>query len=216
MSKDDVLLNDDVVEELKDDPAVDSSRIAIAVDDGVVTMTGSVPTYWQKAEAENAVKRVIGVRAIANDVKVEIAGDHVRDDTDIAEAAANAIRWHSDLPHTVEATVDNGWVALTGKVDWQYQRNAVEYAIRHISGVKGVINRIELKSRPKAADVREQIRKELARTVNQDVNDIDIETSDGHVTLRGTVSSWSEDEAARRASWSVPGVTEVEDRLVIG
>lgn len=216
MSKDDVLLNDDVVEELKDDPAVDSSRIAIAVDDGVVTMTGSVPTYWQKVEAENAVKRVIGVRAIANDVKVEIAGDHVRDDTDIAETAANAIKWHSDLPHTVEATVDNGWVTLTGKVDWQYQRNAVENAIRHISGVKGVINRIELKSRPKAADVREQIRKELARTVNQDVNDIDIETSNGHVTLRGSVSSWTEDEAARRASWSVPGVTKVEDRLVIG
>jgi osmotically-inducible protein OsmY len=116
MSKDDVLLNDDVVEELKDDPAVDPSRIAIAVDDGVVTMSGSIPTYWQKVEAERVVRRVIGVRAVANDVKVEVASDHVRDDTDIAAAAANVIRWHSDLPDTVEATVDNGWVTLTGKV----------------------------------------------------------------------------------------------------
>ena len=216
MIKDNVILNDDVVEELKDDPAVDSSRIAIAVDNGVVTLSGTVSTYWQKVEAERAVRRVIGVRAVANDVKVEVAGAHVRNDTDIAAAAADAIRWHSDLPDTVEATVDNGWVTLTGKVDWQFQRNAVEYAIRHLSGVKGVINRIELKARPKAADVRDQIRKELARTVNQDVNDIDIETSNGHVTLRGTVSSWVEDEAARRASWSVPGVTKVEDHLVVG
>ena len=117
MSKDDIFVNDDVVEELKDDPAVDSSRIAVAVSDGVVTLRGSVPTYWQKVEAAKAARRVVGVQAVANDVKVEVVGAHVRDDTDIATAAANAIRWHSDLPDSVEATVDSGWVILTGRVD---------------------------------------------------------------------------------------------------
>jgi osmotically-inducible protein OsmY len=218
MIKDDVLVNDDVVEELKDDPAVDSSRIAVAVNHGVVTLRGSVPSYWQKVEAAKAARLVAGVQAVANDVKVDVAGTHARDDTDIATAAVDTIKWHSDLPDTVEATVDNGWVTLTGTVDWQFQRNAVENAIRHLSGVRGVTNNIQLKARPQATDVREQIRKELARTVNRDVDDIDIDidTSNGHVTLRGTVSSREEDEAARRASWSVPGVTELEDHLIIG
>ncbi|HTY30920.1 BON domain-containing protein [Mycobacterium sp.] len=213
---DDAFLNDDVVDELKGDPAVDSSRIAIAVDDGVVTLSGAVPSYWQKMEAANTVRRVIGVRAVANDLKVELPSAHVRNDTDIAAAAATALSMHSDLPDKVQATVDNGWVTLTGKVDWHFQRTVAEDAVRDLRGVRGVINRIELEEKPKAADVRGQIRQELARTVNKDVNNIEVETSDGHVTLRGTVRSWIEDEAARRASWSVPGVTKVEDRLVIG
>jgi len=171
VSKDDVFVNDDVVEELKDDPAVDSSRIAVAVNDGVVTLRGSVPTYWQKVEAAKAARRVVGVQAVANDVKVEVADAHVRDDVDIASAAATAIKWHSDVPDSVEATVDSGWVTLTGKVDWQFQRSAAETAIRHLTGVTGVTNNIELNAGPRAADVREKIRTELARTVNQDVDD---------------------------------------------
>jgi osmotically-inducible protein OsmY len=177
VSKDDVFVNDDVVEELKDDPAVDSSRIAVAMNDGVVTLRGSVPTYWQKGEAAKAARRVVGVQAVANDVKVEVADAHVRDDVDIASAAATAIKWHSDVHDSVEATVDSGWVTLTGKVDWQFQRSAAETAIRHLTGVTGVTNNIELNAGPRAADVREKIRTELARTVNQDVDDIDIETS---------------------------------------
>jgi len=112
-------------------------------------------------------------------------------------------------------TVHNGWITLTGKVDWNLQRTAAENAVRNLRGVKGVLNSIKLKSRPTATDVRERIRKELARTVNEDVNQITVETSDGRITLSGTVQSWIEDETARNAAWSVPGVTEVEDRLVV-
>lgn len=216
MTRDDTLLNDDVVEELKDDPAIDSSRIAVAVHDGVVTLRGSVPSYWQKVEAEKSIRRVMGVRALANDLTVEIPRKHVRDDTDIATAAVAALSSPSDLPELVDVTVHNGWITLTGKVDWNFQRTAAENAVRNLRGVNGVLNSIKLKSRPTATDVRERIRKELARTVNEDVNQITVETSDGRITLSGTVQSWIEDETARHAAWSVPGVTDVEDRLVIG
>jgi osmotically-inducible protein OsmY len=120
-------------------------------------------------------------------LKVEIPGDHIRDDTDIATAAASALSLHSDLPTMLDVTVHNGWLTLTGEVDWNFQRIAAENAVRHLRGVKGVINKIELKARPTATDVRERIRKELERTVNKDVNQIQVETSDGRITLRGTV-----------------------------
>ncbi|MGZ4583170.1 MAG: BON domain-containing protein [Mycobacterium sp.] len=192
-----------------------SSRIAVAVHERVVTLRGTVPSYGQKVESENFVKRVRGVQALANELTVELPSHHVRDDTDIAMAAATALSLHSDLPELVDVTVCNGWVTLTGAADWNFQRTAAQNAVRNLRSVKGVINSIELESRPRAADVREHIRKELARTVNEDVNQITVDTSDGRVILRGTVQSWLEDETACHAAWSVPGVTDVEDQLVI-
>jgi len=214
--KDDVSLQTDVSEELESDPRVDASRIGIAAREGIVTLTGSVPSYWQKIEAENATKRVSGVRAVANDISVDLPSEHVRDDNDIAVAATQSLDWHSDLPETIQVTVSNGWVTLSGKVNWQYQKEEAELAVKYLSGVTGFINNIELKTMPKVADVRERIKKELERTVDQEANRITIDTSDGSVTLRGTVHSWQDDEAARRAAWCVPGVTAVEDRLEVG
>lgn len=213
--KDDARLQADIVEELKSDPSIDSSRIAVGVKDGIVTLAGTVRSYWQKIEAENAVKRVAGVRAVANDLEVEIPSEHVRDDTDIAMAAANALAWHSDLPDTIKASVSNGWVTLSGTADWEYQRLEAELAVKYLRGVKGVVNNIALKPAPKVGDVKEQIKKELERTIQQDVNRITVDTSNGRVMLRGTVHSWFEDQAARRAAWSVPGVTAVDDHLVV-
>lgn len=141
---------------------------------------------------------------------------HLRDDTDIAAAAAAALGWHSELTDKIGVTVRDGWVTLTGKAHWQYQRTAAENAVRHLRGVCGVNNEIALEPQPKAADVRERIRKELQRTVDEDVNRINVETSNGHVRLTGTVKSWTEDQAARRAAWSTPGVTDVDDLLAIG
>lgn len=215
MQKSDAQLLADVGEELQNDPALDPKRIAVAVHDGVVTLTGTVPSYWQKIEAENAVRRVTGVRGIANELKVELPSTHLRDDTDIATAVTNALAWHSDLPSTIQATVSNGWVTLTGAVDWQYQRDEAERAIKYLTGVKGVINNITIKAKPKVADVRERIRKELERTVDQEAERIEIDAYDGRVKLRGTVHSWAEYDAARRAAWSVPGVTNVENELVV-
>lgn len=213
--KSDAQLFADVGDELMTDPALNAAKIAVAVHDGIVTLTGSVPSYWQKVEAEAAVKRVTGVRGVANGLEVDLLAATNRDDTDIARAAADALAWHSDLPKKIQVTVRNGWVTLTGEVDWQFQRDEAARAIKYLYGVKGVTNNIKIKVQPKASDVRENIRRELERTVDQEANQIDIETSNGRVTLRGRVHSWSEIDAARRAAWSVKGVTEVDNELVV-
>lgn len=214
--KDDVSLQTNVAEELKWNPGVNADRIGIAIRDGIVTLSGSVPSYWQKIEAENATKRVSGVRAVANDLSVDVPSEHIRDDSDIATAAARAIEWHSDLPRTIQVAVSDGWVTLSGKVNWQYQKEEAELAVKYLIGVKGIFDSIDLNTAPKVADVRERIKKELERTVDQEADRITIDTSDGSVKLRGSVRSWADDEAARRAAWSVPGVTSVEDNLRIG
>jgi osmotically-inducible protein OsmY len=213
--KSDAQLHADVAEELATDPSINSNRIAIAVHDGAVALTGTVTSYWQKVEAEAAVKRVTGVKAIANDLKVELPSEHKRDDSDIAEAAAKALAWHSDLPDTIEVTVEDGWITLSGAVSWQYQRDEAERAVKYLNGVVGVTNTITIRATPKVEDVRDRIFRELERTVEQDVNRIQIETHNGHVTLRGTVHSWTEVDAARRAAWSVPGVSVVDNELVV-
>lgn len=211
----DAQLHADVAEELTTDPALDASKIAVAVHDGIVTLTGKVRSFWQKVESEAAVKRVTGVRGVANDLQVDILGTSKRDDSDIARAAADALGWHSDLPKTIQVTVSDGWVTLTGQVDWQFQKDEAAHAVKYLLGVKGVSNNLTIKATPKVADVREKIRKELERTVDQEVNRIDVETSSGRVTLRGRVHSWAEMDVARRAAWSVPGVTQVDNELVV-
>jgi osmotically-inducible protein OsmY len=213
--KSDAQLQADVAEELVTDPSIDAKHIAIAVHDGAVTLTGTVPSYWQKYEAEQIVKRVAGVKAVANDLKVDLPSMHQRDDTDIAQAAAQALSWHSDLPDTVQATVMNGWVTLTGTVDWQFQKDEAERAVKYLNGVVGVTNNITIKTAPKVADVRERIRRELERTVEQEVNHIQVEAQNGKVILRGKVHSLYDLDAARRAAWSVPGITDVENHLVV-
>lgn len=215
MIKIDAQLHSDIAEELALDPSLDATRIAIAVSDGIVTLTGTVPSYWQKIEAENAVKRVTGVKGVANDLTVELPSEHRRDDTDIARVATDMLSWHSDLPQTIQVSVSNGWITLSGTVDWQFQKEEAERAVKYLTGAKGVINNLVIKSAPKVADVRERIRKELERTVDQEANRITIETSDGRVTLKGVVHSWTELDAARRAAWSVPGVTTVDNNLVV-
>ncbi|BBX82953.1 BON domain-containing protein [Mycolicibacterium aubagnense] len=211
--KDDTALVEDILEELKADPAIECSRIGVTAADGVVTLTGAVPTCWQKHEAVQAIWRVLGVRALADDLRVEVLGTHVRNDTDIAAAAATVLQSHSDLPDTIEATVRDGIVTLTGKVDWHFQRAAAANAVKNIRGVKNVRNNMDINDAPKVADVRERIRMELARTVNAEVNNIVVETGDGTVTLRGTVRSESDADAARHAAWAVPGVKSVKDLL---
>jgi osmotically-inducible protein OsmY len=215
MTKTDAQLHADVAEELNCDPSLDTSKIAVAVHDGIVTLNGSVPSYWQKIEAENAVKRVTGVRGIANDLTVDVPATHRRDDTDIARAAADALSWHSDLPRDLKVVVNNGWITLSGAVNWNFQKEEAERAVKYLSGVKGVTNSIQIKAIPKIEDVRERIKKELERTVDQEANRISISTSNGHVTLTGTVHSWVERDAARRAAWSVPGVEDVENLLAV-
>jgi osmotically-inducible protein OsmY len=216
MKKSDADLNSDVFDELDFDPALNASLITINVNHGAVTLSGSVPTYWQKQRADDDARRVYGVRSVANYLVVAVPSLYYRDDDDIAAAARSALAWHSDLPDSIGVAVDDGWLTLSGQVDWDFQRQEAENAVEYLSGVKGVFNNITLIQRPKAMDVQKQIKNELERIVAEEAQNINVDTSNGRVTLSGFVNSWSEDEAARRASWSVPGVTAVDDNLVVG
>jgi osmotically-inducible protein OsmY len=175
-----------------------------------------VPTYWQKMRAEDDARRVYRVRSAANYLLVEVPSLFYRDDADIAAAALSALSWHSDLSDSIGVTVADGWLTLSGQIDWDFQRQEAEDSVEYLSGVKGVFNNITLIQKPKVADVQKQIKNELERTVSEEAQNIHVDTTNRTVTLTGFVNSWNEDKAARRASWSVPGVTAVEDRLVVG
>lgn len=209
-------LKNDVIAELEWDPEIDASKIGVAVDDGVVTLTGHVRSYADKWNAEKIVKRVHGVKGVANDVAVGLAAGDQRDDTKIAQSALNALAWHFSVPKDrIIVSVTNGFLRLEGQVEWNYQKRAAEDAVRHLRGIKGVSNEITLKPHVKVADVKDKIEAALRRNAEFDAQKIIVETSDGAVTLRGNVRSWVEREDAVNAAWAAPGVTKVVDRIAI-
>ena len=214
--KTDSQLQRDVLDELEWDPRVRNAEIGVSVKEGVVTLTGTVDSYAQRTCAERAVERVGGVRVVAEELKVRLPGVFQRTDTDIAHAVANALRWDVEVPDDkVKARVENGWVWLDGEVEWQYQRQAAERAVRYLTGVKGVTNAVLIKSRASTYDVATHIKDALRRSAEADAGRIHVETTDGRVTLTGSVRSFAERQDAERAAWAADGVTAVDDRLVV-
>lgn len=214
--KTDFNIRTDVENELRWDPSVDEKAILIKVDGGVVTMHGSVPHYSDRWSAEEAAKRVAGVRAIANDIEVKIPSLGERSDTDIASAAASALKWHFTLESSdLKAVVKHGWITLSGHVPYGYQKTVAESTVRYLLGVKGVINEIEVRSEVKATDVKERIKSAFQRHASLDANDIKVNVDDSAVVLQGTVHSWQEKEDASFAAWAAPGVTKVDNKLQI-
>jgi osmotically-inducible protein OsmY len=214
--RNDADIRQDVESELQWDPSIDDRRIGVAVNNGVVTLTGDLPHYSGRWAAEACAKRVIGVRAIANDIEIKIPASGTRTDTDIAEAAASALRWNVSLSGTeIKPVVDDGWVSLTGKVSWGYQRIAAENAMRNLMGVKGVINEITVKSTVKASDVKQRIEDAFRRHALLDAKDIQVVVHNTTVTLNGHVRTWQEHEDATLAAWAAPGVNTVENHLSI-
>jgi len=206
----------DVKEELKWDPDLDATDIAISVHDGVVTLTGFTKSYTDKYEAEAAAKRVAGVVGVANDIEVRLPALDDRPDPDIARDAVAAIK--SQLPissERIKVVVKNGWVTLEGQAEWQYQRNTAETAVRRIKGVKGVINSIVLKPRAEPNEIKKKIQEAFGRNAEVDANRVTVEANGSEVILKGSVRSWIEREEAERAAWAAPGVTKVEDRIVV-
>jgi len=206
----------DVKAELEWNPDLDASDIAVSVKKGVVTLAGYVKSYTDKYEAEAAAKRVAGVVAVANDLEVRMPAVDERPDPDIARDAVAAIK--SQLPiswENIKVIVKNGWVTLEGEVEWQYQRQTAENAVRRIKGVKGVSNTILLKPRAEPTEIKRKIQEAFRRHAEIDANRIDVETHGGEVVLKGNVRSWIEREEAERAAWAAPGVTKVEDRIVV-
>jgi osmotically-inducible protein OsmY len=198
------------------EPSLDASDIGVSVDEGVVTLRGNVASYAEKVAAERVALRVYGVKAVANDVAVHLVSSFERTDTEIAQAAVGALKWNTVVPKDrVSVTVTNGWLTLSGTLDWQYQKDAAARAVRDLMGVKGVTNNITVQPRVKTIDVRDKIEAAFKRSAEIDARRINVNAADGKVILSGNVHSWAERQEAERAAWAAPGVTQVEDRLTI-
>ena len=194
---------------------MNAAQIRVSLDKGAVSLLGAVDTYAEKWAAEDATKRVFGVRTVAQDLTVKILAEHKRSDSDIAAAVQSALKWDVFVPKTVTAKVQDGWVTLEGQVPWNYQRDAAERSVRHLVGVVGVSNSVTLEPQASASEVKEKIEAALQRQATADANSIDIDTSGGKVTLTGHASSWQSIEDAANAAWAAPGVTHVLDRVKI-
>jgi osmotically-inducible protein OsmY len=206
----------DVLAELEWDARVAPNEVGVAVKEGVVTLSGQVDSYVKKWAAEDAALRVRGVKAVANDVQVKLPNQDRRTDTDIAAAAVNALKWNAFVPaDKVQAIVSEGWVTLTGEVDWQFQKEAAEREVRNLKGVLGVTNQISVSPRAKPGDVKKKIEDALVRSVKTDAQRIDVDVQGTRVVLKGKVRSFAEKEEAERAAWQAPGITSVDDQIVV-
>ena len=210
-------LRDDILDELAYEPVVDAAHIGVAVDENVVTLSGHVSSYAQRLAAVSAVRRVKGVHGIADEIEVRYSPDEKTFDDEIAKRAINMLAWDSVVPsNSVQVTVHDGLVTLTGKVNWQYQKSSAERDIRKLSGVRGVINNIEIEPHAKAENVRSKIEAALKRHAEVEAKHIRVTVrDDSEVLLEGKVQSWDEKVAVENAAWSAPGVKNVRDRLTI-
>jgi len=215
--KTDAHIKADVTDELAWDPAVNATGIGVAVKDGVVTLTGHLDSYAEKHAVEQAVHRVAGVRGIAVELDVRLATEHKRSDSDIAQAAATALQLNSLVPdEKIQVLVETGRVTLTGEVDWSYQLASAEQCVRPLAGVRGLSNRITIKSRASSKDVGAQITAALTRQAAREAKHITVEVEGSVVTLWGKVHSLAEREAAVGAAFSARGVSRVVDKLEVG
>jgi osmotically-inducible protein OsmY len=215
VNKTDKQLKQDVEEELRWDPKVNSAQIGVTVDGGAVSLLGTVDTYAQKWAAEDATKRVSGVRTMAQDLSVKLLSDHKHSDAEIAAAIQSALKWDVMVPKTVTAKVTSGSVTLEGLATWNFEREAAERAVRYLTGVVSVVNAVALKPQVSPTQVKEKIEAALDRQAKADGKGIKIETSGGKVTLTGHASSWQSTEDAADAAWATPGVTDVVDRMTV-
>jgi osmotically-inducible protein OsmY len=213
---DDKTLRQNIIDELEFDPSIDAAHIGLAVDDGVVTLSGHVSSYEEKLAAEQAVRRVEGVKAIAQEIEVRYKYQLKTDDDQIARRAVDVLAWNLVPADGVQVTVQKGWVTMSGKVDWQYQKVAAESAVSKLAGVSGITNLIELKPYAEPKDVKHKIMAALHRSAQIEANHVQVTVIGGKVKLDGKVKAWYERDIVRRAAWSAPGVTQVEDNLRVG
>ena len=206
----------DVLDELRWEPGVKATDIGATVNDGVVTLEGTVDSYAEKWAAEKAVKRLPGVKALAMDIEVKVPGSSERSDTDIAQAAENALKWDVAVPHKqIKVSVERGFVTLEGEVDWKFQKSAADRAVRHLKGVTGLNNFITIKPKVAPEKVSEKIEAALKRNAILDAQHITVQAEGSKVTLSGSVHSWAEFDAAEDAAWGAPGVSEVKNLLTV-
>jgi osmotically-inducible protein OsmY len=198
------------------EPSLDAKDVGVSADAGIVTLRGNVRSYAEKIAAERAALHVYGVKGVANDLVVRLADGRTFTDTEIVQAALNALKWHTMVPDgRVTVAVSNGWLTLDGTVDWQYQKDAAARTLRDLSGVRGITNNIVVQPHLEAGDIRAKIETAFKRSAEVDARRINVSAKDGQVILSGNVRSWAERQEAERAAWAAPGVRSVEDRLSI-
>lgn len=214
----DKILQQLVIDELDFDPSIDAAAIGVAVGNGVVTLSGHVTDYAQKVAAERAAWRVKGVKAIAQEIEVRMPSARKQNDDEIAQRAVSILAWNTLVPNErIRVKVADGWVTLSGQVDWNYQRVAAEKEVRKLGGVVGVFNEIQLSTTAQPGDVKRRILDALNRRAEVEAEAIRVDVrADGEVRLEGRVDNWRERQAVEQAAWSAPGVRIVDDRLTIG
>lgn len=214
--KTDSELKRDVQSELLWDPLVPEAKVGVSVTEGVVTLTGHLDSYAEKVAARRAAERVGGVKAVAVELDVVPIGPHQRSDTEIALAAEHALGWSTSVPQNrIKVAVENGWVTLSGEVDWNFQRRAAERMLRPLKGVVGITDKIQLKTMPIPINLKDRIQDALTRQAMREARRIEVAVDGSEVTLRGHVHSWAERNAAEGATWSAPGVSQVVNLLVV-
>ncbi len=215
-SKTDTQLQQDVMAELSWEPAVNSAHIGVEVKNGIVTLLGHVDSYAEKWNAERAALKVAGVKALAVQMEVNIPSIHKRNDADIALSAENVLHWTTDVPSdAVKIMVENGWITLTGEVNWEYQRHGAESALRKLLGVKGITNKIALKPKFQFNAIKSDIEAALKRISNVDTHNIQVEVQGSDVNLKGSVHSWLEKDLIKQSVWNTPGVHNVKDNIAV-
>jgi len=214
--KTDTQLQSDVIAELSWEPSINSADIGVEVKDGIVTLAGHVGTYAEKIGAERATMRVSGVKALAVEMDVKLAGSSKRNDVDIARSVDNVLQWTTYLPKdTVKIKVESGFVTLSGEVAWEFQRKAAINAVQFLMGVKGVNDQLVIKPHLSAPVVKADIEAALKRRARKDANEISVSVHGTDVTLSGKVHSWSERELAANTAWGSPGVRSVVDNITL-
>ena len=215
--KTDSQLQQDLIAQLKWEPLLRSAEIGVSAKDGVVTLSGTVDSYAKKLEAEDAAKRVKGVKAVVEKIEVKFASNWARkDDGDVANEIISAFKWNWEVPDdVVKARVENGWVTLEGEVEWNYQSDAAKKAVRNLLGVTGVSNNIKLKTRTEDAIEKADIASALARNWSTFDNEIAVNVSEHKAILSGTVGSWYQKDEAERIARNAPGVWNVENNLAV-
>jgi osmotically-inducible protein OsmY len=209
-------LKQDVENELRWTPALDSARVGVAVDQGVVVLTGHVRNWMERQAAEEAVKRVKGVNTVANELEVDLLPGHVRDDIDIGRAARDALRWNVLVPEAqIKVTVAKGWVTLEGKVAHDFQRRAATGSVQHLTGVVGVTNLLKIETQVSPFDLRRKLETALHRYAQLEADAIQLKVDGSKVTLTGKARSWRERDLVQEAAWSAPGVTEVDNHIEV-
>jgi osmotically-inducible protein OsmY len=216
MMNNDMLIQKDVMDEIIWESALNASEIGVTVKNGIVTLSGQVDAFYKKAAAENAAKRVVGVKAVAEDIQVGISPSFKKIDAEIADAVLNALKWHTAVQEEkIQINVEDGIVRLEGEVEWEFQRRSAKSAIEYLTGVRSVINAITIKPKVTATGIQQKINAAFLRSATIDAGKVAAEVSGSKVILRGTVRSLAEKYDAETAAWNAPGVSNVDSRIEI-